>query len=101
MLALVAKDSCPFLTRPSLHRLVSRFKSFSGLIGDNDKVDFSTRPKKGKKSRLCVKPMDYESLPRIVNTKRSPSDLMFIQARKKKKEFNGDLPKNVYFQVSF
>ena len=92
MLALVSN----FLTRPSSYRLASRLKSFSGLIDD----DFSQKPKVVKKSRKVIKPMDYESLPRVVNTKRTTSDVLFIQPRRKKKEYVGDLPKTVYFQVS-
>ena len=93
MLALVAN----FLTRPSSHWLASRLKSSSGFIDDDN---FSQKPKVVKKSRKVIKPMDYESLPRVVNTKRTTSDVLFIQPRRKKKEYVGDLPKTVYFQVS-
>ena len=83
MLALVSN----FMTRPSSYRLASRLKSFSGLIDD----DFSQKPKVVKKSRKVIKPMDYESLPRVVNTKRTSSDVLFIQPRRKKKAINQSL----------
>lgn len=50
-------------------------------------------------SKENLKPIKYQELPRICNTKRSETDLLFVQSKRKRKEL-GTFPKKAYFQVT-